>query len=179
MRTPIKGHWDLELPRAHNDAFAESFSDAAFEARRPHMDTTSLIETIAKHVAPMRPTALVLTASLWPSAGLDWAALRETAQAAAPCVIWKTATEFGEQNKFNRIALRQAVLNDAQARTAFAGLPIFDAANVTERLVPVEGNQSKWWDVGKIHFRAATGAYRMLNLAFLEFLEEQCPTRIA
>ena len=174
MRTPIKGHWRLELPRAHEEAFAESFSDATFEARRPHLDQTSLVETISKYVAPMWPTALVLTASLWPSTGLDLAALRNAAQAAAPCVVWKTATEFGEKNKFNKDALDKARSNDAQARAAFAGLPIFEAANVTAHL-PLE---SKWWDVGKIHFKAATGAYRMLNLAILELLEAQCPSRI-
>ena len=71
----------------------------------------------------------------------------------------------------NQKAKRDGAANDAKSRKAFAGLPILEAANVTARLP----DDNKWWDVGKIHFSPESGAYRQLNIATLDLINERCP----
>ena len=116
----------------------------------------------------MQPTAIVLSIALWPDTGLSYSALYEAAAAASRCVVWRTTTEYGKGNKQ---ALDLSSTHDRAARTAFRQGLILESANVTAHL-PRNG---LWWDPGKIHFTASSGAYRLLNLAMLDFLHSQCP----
>eukprot|EP00966_Prymnesium_polylepis_P256455 5924646-Prymnesium_polylepis.1 len=77
-------------------------------------------------------------------------------------------TEVGENNLKARF---DGARNDARSRMAFAGVPTLEAANLTAHLP----NKGKFWDIGKVHFSPASGAYRVLNEAVLALVEDQCP----
>lgn len=170
---PVGGHW--HMPRQHLERLASmknhssAFSDETFESALPLFKSDSWAETIANHIAPLRPTALMLACAWWDTPGARFFDhLRAAAANASTCVVFRASTQVGA---WNRKDTAKGEAADRLARRAFSQDVIFEAAKVTAGL----DTKRLWWDTGGIHFTAASGAYRALNQALLALVASRCP----
>lgn len=123
---------------------------------------------IARAVAPMKPTVVILNTGLHASsASVDMVRLRSAAAAASPHVVWKTTTISGGSKRYDYSALDRRMWHDwteRAARRTFAKDIIFESRDATR------GLHLSYWDVNQHHYTALSGAYRALNVALVQKL---------
>lgn len=84
---PVNGRW------MRNGFVAHRFHQ---NPNAPARTQRSWNAVLRQHIAPLRPTALVLSASLWPMDGLSFESLQHDAAHTSPCVAWKTASQYAQ-----------------------------------------------------------------------------------
>jgi hypothetical protein len=183
----VNGHWGEPHQLARSSPKA-SASKHTWYSSESHLERSSWTDVVSQHIAALRPTALVLSASLWPMEGLNLSALRAVAARTAPCVVWKTASQHALWID-NWDGPKQARKNDAAARVAFADDVIFEAAaasegiwnetrrrHTLERLKRGPAGCDMWWDC-TTHFTPKSGANRVLNVKLLSEMRKRCAGR--